>query len=399
MIDFVKLRINDNGFSQRLRENPLFDFVVEINPDTGEQKDGRRTAKFKNLKIVLFPSGLVEITGSLHKFANNGEHNYDSFTYQRLVHTIEEVAAGLEILPGCLNLHNVEFGININLDTSPSNFLDSILNYRFKLPDIRTFGGKGKLKEWQQQNYIVKVYDKKKQYRLYTNVLRFEVKTIAMIHLKSINIRTLADLLDVEKLKRLGVILSDTYKGLMIGEKLDKSQMSRSELRVYKNGMNPNFWYDLNERRKRNYYRKQFEQVIRKYGLNVGEKVYQLIEEKIEELLIFTEHLSDSSSQKLGHFTASNKEVKYPINLLPLHHSLDTYKRHCKVCGTPIEHRRKDAIFCEKKKCRNKDSNLRNNFKRRLMCSMNYSKLFEFKDVFKPFYTIPEQQDIQDIMV
>ncbi len=219
MIDFVKLRINDNGFAQRLRANHRFDFVGRINPDTGEQRDGRRTAEFKNLKIVLFPSGLVEVTGSLHKFANDGAHNYDSFTYQRLVQTIEEVQTGLEISPDHLSLHNVEFGVNINLDTPPSNFLDNILNYRFKLPDVRTFGGRGQLKEWQQQNYIVKMYDKKRQYRLDTNVLRFEVKTMAMVHLAGLEVRTLADLLDIEKLRRLGVELCETYKGLLVREK------------------------------------------------------------------------------------------------------------------------------------------------------------------------------------
>lgn len=219
MIDFVKVRINDKGFAQQLRQNPNFDFYGKINTDTGEEQDGKLTAELKNLTVKLYPSNLVEITGSLHKFANGGAHNYDAFSFGRLVETIGEVTALLNTSPDRVSLHNVEFGVNIVLDTSPSWFLDNVLNYRFKLPDMRTFGGNGYLKQWVQQNYIVKVYDKKHQYRLDTNVLRFEVKTMAMVHLAGVEVRTLADLMDGAKLRRLGVLLCE--KGFNDGRKVE----------------------------------------------------------------------------------------------------------------------------------------------------------------------------------
>lgn len=113
MIDYVKIRNRDNGFAERLRQNPNFEFFSKINPDTGEQRDGKQTAELKNLKVVLHSSGFVEVTGSLHVFANDGEHNYDAFTYSRLVETIGEVATLLDTTPDRLSLHNVEFGVNI----------------------------------------------------------------------------------------------------------------------------------------------------------------------------------------------------------------------------------------------------------------------------------------------
>ncbi len=180
--------------------------------------------------------------------------------------------------------------------------------------------------------------------------------------------------------------------------KLDTGQMSRPERRVYEQGMNPNFWRDLTNRKQRNYYRERFEQVIKKYGLGVCERVGQLIAEKVGELLPSSEILPDSQNQNLGHFTTSNKGVKLPINLTPLETPTSAYERLCKVCRTPIEHRRKDAIFCEKKQCRNKDSNLRNNPKRRLKHRIEQTELFDFREVFRPFYTILQQQDIRDIM-
>lgn len=362
-----------------------------MNPDTGEQKGDKLTAKSRDLKIVLYPSGMVEIKGSLHKYANNGIHNYDAFNYERLTETIREVAKMLDTAPELLPLHNVEFGVNILLDTSPKLFMDDVLNYRFKLTELRTFGGKGYLKQWVQQNYIVKLYDKKRQYLLNANVLRFEVKVMAMIHLEEVRVQTLADLLDVSKLRVLGVKLCETYKGLIIGEKLDTGQMSRPEQRIYEQGMNPNFWRDLTDRKQRHYYRERFEQVIKKYGTGIRETVGRLIAEKVEELLKTSDVLPDSQNKNIGHFTTSSKWVKRLNNSTPPQTPPTTSQRRCKVCGTPIEHRRKDAVFCEKKQCRNNDSNPRNNFKRRLYHSMNQTELFMFTEVFRP---TPQQREI-----
>lgn len=57
MIDFVKVRINDNGF---LRQNQNFDFVGKVNPETGEQKDGKLTAEIKNLGVMIVRSHVRE---------------------------------------------------------------------------------------------------------------------------------------------------------------------------------------------------------------------------------------------------------------------------------------------------------------------------------------------------
>ncbi len=284
MIDFVKVRNNDKGFAERLRQHPEFEFFGTVNTDTGEEQDGKRMAKVKNLEVVLFPSGFVEITGSLHVYANDGQHNCDAFNYARLVATIGEVATLLDTSPDRLTLHNCEFGVNVLLDTFPSRFMDNVLNYWYNLPEIRYFGGKGYLKQWEQQNYILKVYDKKRQCRLDTNILRIEVKAKKMKHLAGVEVRTLADLLDITKLRRLGVELCKTYEGLIIGEALDIVPMSRPERRIYEQGMNPNFWRDLTDRNQRKYNRKRFEQVLTKYGSGQRKTIGRLIVNSYESV-------------------------------------------------------------------------------------------------------------------
>jgi hypothetical protein len=211
MIIFVKIWINTRGLSEQLRKDTRLEFTADkINTETGEDHSGRRIATIRNLKIVINGSGMVEVTGSLHKYANGGEHNHDDFTFDRLQETVEEVSALLRTPPEKVTIHNIEFGVNIAIHTPPFRFLDNILNYRFRLPDVRSFGGRGYLKQWQHQNFIVKVYDKKQQYHLDTNTLRFEVKVMAMAYFKNVEVRTMADLLDSQKLAVLGVILRDT---------------------------------------------------------------------------------------------------------------------------------------------------------------------------------------------
>lgn len=285
MIDYVKVIIIDKKFARQLRQNPLFNFECLVNPDTGEQRDDTLRGELKNLKITIYSSGLVEVKGSLHKFANGGTHNYDVFTFERLSNTIAEVTQLLGIDPIRANLHNVEFGVNITLDYHPTTFLESILNYKFKLPDSRTFRGKGHLLQWEFQNYTVKAYDKKKQYRLDTNVLRFEVKSMSMKHLAKVGVSTLGDLLNIQKLRRLGDMLCDTFRHLVVGEKLNVSAMTKAEKRMYEQGMSPYFWRDMTDRKKRNYFRCRFEDIIKKYGSGMRETVEELIQNQIEGLL------------------------------------------------------------------------------------------------------------------
>lgn len=140
----------------RLRQSSSLSFFGRLKPDTGEIKD-RLTAEHRGLCITLFGSGLVEVQGSLHKYANNGHHNHDAFGYERLTQTIEEISQLLNTPPTAMELHNVEIGVNILPPIAPSVVLDSTLHYRYHLSDVRTFGGAGYLKQWVYQNYVFKL--------------------------------------------------------------------------------------------------------------------------------------------------------------------------------------------------------------------------------------------------
>ena len=87
MIDFIKLssRLNSTQVAD-LRSK--IDFFESINGSTfehekilanGKKVSYRSTGWIKNIKLELFPKGYVVLAGSLHKYYNDGKHNYNQF--------------------------------------------------------------------------------------------------------------------------------------------------------------------------------------------------------------------------------------------------------------------------------------------------------------------------------
>ena len=83
MIDYIKLssRLNETQMAD-LRSK--IDFIESINGSTGEPEtilpngmkvSYRSTGWTKNMKLVLFPKGYIEVSGSLHKHYNDGNQS------------------------------------------------------------------------------------------------------------------------------------------------------------------------------------------------------------------------------------------------------------------------------------------------------------------------------------
>ena len=74
MIDGIKLHIKNREYAKKLLNNESFEFVSNVNNNTGEISK-RSMAKYKNITIIIYDSGTVLIKGFLHKFSNDGKHN------------------------------------------------------------------------------------------------------------------------------------------------------------------------------------------------------------------------------------------------------------------------------------------------------------------------------------
>jgi hypothetical protein len=92
------------------------------------------------------------------------------------------------------------------------------------------------------QQFIIKTYDKSKQYNQTSQLLRVEDKYLKMAELNSIGINYLSDLLNHEIYMKLGQILIDTWNEILyIDQTVNIEKLTLKQREDYKNWINPNW--------------------------------------------------------------------------------------------------------------------------------------------------------------
>jgi len=74
----------------------------------------------------------VRLQGSLHKYRNEGRHNYDNFTSLEVAKVVQELQERFEIDIYKTFLNNVEFGVNVVLPFGVHVVLDNLITYKGK---------------------------------------------------------------------------------------------------------------------------------------------------------------------------------------------------------------------------------------------------------------------------
>jgi hypothetical protein len=293
MIDFIKVQLID--FDRRLLEsNPLLDFYDVVNTDTGEirttNKDGKKrtpckSASYQGLEFRIFDSGTILLKGSLHKYWNQGLHNYNDFYYSALRKVLLDIERTFSISPKQMKLRVVELGVNITPPYPTLKIINYLINHRRKQFEWVCLNGKGHYKQACHSQFYVKVYDKAKQYRekynIIDDILRFEIKVIKMEKLKELNIKTLDDLVNID-FSILGDILVKEWESILFYD--FTIQSNSKSLDKY---MNPNYWMELVEEQRSSAYNKHFAKlktITQEHSLHVQDKISSLIKEKCIEL-------------------------------------------------------------------------------------------------------------------
>lgn len=388
MIDFVKIWIRNAQTVNGLQYNPVLDFTGTHSRASGEIHDYPITARYKNLEFAIKSATFAQISGSLHKFWNNGTNEND-FTFPDLCKTIRNICETFQINPLNATIHNLEFGVNIHPDINATVFLKQVISYRLKTPSKPIDRKEGYFIEFELQDYFYKLYDKGKQYRT-ENTLRIEIKAMKSRCLDFARINTLADLLNLHKLHFLGQKLDKTFQDVILYDNTIKlAGLPQRMQKTLRDGRNPKYWEHLNQTSGNDLVRQRrarFKLLVKKYGkLNLPETIGRLIYEKWNELLKTNTKLTSDISgwlaemnKKPSRFSPTLESANFhgfhPLSIvgkpLPLP---DPVKRRCKSCGRDISHQRKNSLFCSAKyvgemaakRCRNMNSNPRNHFKYR----------------------------------
>lgn len=371
MIDYVKLEINSKSVAEAIRKNALLDFHTDVKNETGEEL--RLIAKFKETKIFVYPNHRTLIEGSLHKYFNSGEHNYNDFSFKNLTDTINELCETFNFTPMEAYLRGFEYGVNINTSINPNRFLEMIVCYgNQSVNKMNISGGKGIY--CRKTNDVVKVYNKGFQYKQKQNILRIEDKIIRMRRIKYLNIKSLHDLTQANNLTELGTMLSEMFDNLIIHEPIKTEGLTTAKKRIYEQCGNPREWESIN--RNQRYKRlKQYNELIKENSIyRVKETIATQIAEKWEYLL----KKGDEYTTIENH----NKGDKHTGSIACIHNpkvseSNNLKERRCLTCGRDISKQKKGSRFCseklfgkEVKQCRNNVSNPKNNLRKRVKKSI-----------------------------
>lgn len=198
-IDFIKAEVI--GLSKSVFENnPLLDFICKVSTGTGEVFEDNKEAHYKNLKIQIFKSGRIWISGSIHVYYNDGKHNYNDMNQTCFEKALKQLKKDLFIEPANLKILNLEWGFNITPPTTSNYILDRVIQH---LSVNKTVGIdckiEGKYIQFKHSNYILKLYNKGLQYKLNKEVLRIEIKRINWSKYRALDIYTLEDFMNHDK--------------------------------------------------------------------------------------------------------------------------------------------------------------------------------------------------------
>jgi len=280
MIDFIKNHYRDkSNFEPFMLNEQNFENVYKtVEYHTGEIKYPYRTSYESMDYGVSQKTGYIK--NSLHKFynviKNNGDHNYNDFTYSNLCESIDLLLKKMVDVES-RRITQLEFGWNITTSVPAEEIIRrNILMHNYKsVNHNRKFYGQGEFKQFDHHNYFIKIYDKAKQYKkefkLKQNILRFELKFTKAIEFQKAGVFNLLDLKDKSKLRKLFILLLRRFDELTIIDDIGLNLMNSQDMNNYSKYLNPRFWESLSEQGKRqskSRYKKDFERIQKEFNLN-----------------------------------------------------------------------------------------------------------------------------------
>lgn len=294
LIDFIKIIIKDLKPSI-LEANHLLDFYDNINTTTGEIKTKNRlgqqitpfkTAFYNGLEFKIYETGLITLSGSLHKYWNNGEHNYNDFDLTSVLCVLKDLKSKFNIVAENSVLKCLEIGINIIPSIPTNEVLKHCFLHKTKPFEDLKNSDEGKYKQAQHSQYIIKIYNKALHYRskgfdIKDEILRFEIKYTKMQKLNEKDIYSLQDLINYGIHKFKNELLNEFNSILFYDNTI------RSKSKSISNYKNPIYWSDLVTNKQKdlfNYHRKQLRELTSKNSDKIQEGIGQIMSEKIDLL-------------------------------------------------------------------------------------------------------------------
>ena len=167
-------------------QHPLLEFQNLLNTTTGELSI-KSNAFYRGLEFKIYditektPYKRLTIEGSLHKYWNNGAHNFNDFGINEIQEVKQDLKETFNIdFNNCL-LKQLEIGINILPPVKTKQILRYCLIHKTsQLKSIYT-KDEGNYIQTKNQRHFIKLYDKRTHYvnkgfEIDTEIFRIEKK-------------------------------------------------------------------------------------------------------------------------------------------------------------------------------------------------------------------------------
>jgi hypothetical protein len=401
VIDGIKIHCKLVDFSDWKSKTGI-SFDVPTDTDTGAMRGHNQKknpdnvtythqGKFETYQLKVIETHIGDkhinynliIAGSLHKNYFGGK-NYKRFGYDDMQTEIKHLCVSLHLQLGKCAIQNLEIGVNIQIpfEVTPyinkSVLLHSVVSFQNYVPDKKGFV-LGRVATHSQHS--IKCYDKGAQNALGYPLMRFEDRVTKMQYLKKYGIITLADLTIYEKVDALREVILNAWDNVLIYEPdiyQEKLSLTSNQHKLLIEGKNRDYWERLKNERPGffNKQRAKFKQFMLAYS---AFKTHQCIKDLIHTewtvllktgtILPGVKHLANNANG--NNFTVKVKGKKVPLPEIVLNFNS---QRICASCGRDISLQHPKSKYCSAKvageqgahKCRNKNSNPRNNYSRQL---------------------------------
>jgi hypothetical protein len=350
MIDFIKIVIYNYDLIQRVWNNQNLIYQSEEKRLFNDEIKEIRRKTFKGLTFTLFDKRL-EITGSLHKFFNNGVHNATDFSFLSCIHVVMKLETILELnLEQCF-IVNLEYGLNLIPGKSVKNVVTWLKfherNEFRNFPELEYAKQSGSFKDGKINTYkTIKAYAKGLEPfggKCYgdTNTFRFEVKSKQSKYIRELGIENLSDLLNLGVYETLSDKIIKEWNNVLILE----SSLLKNDKKLNKYS-SIDFWEEsLQEyRNKFSNDKNRFFKLLENYPENIHSEISNLIKTKLES---FKNELKNGANSTPHLYSDKNKNGA--ISNYVKMESAPQKNIYCIVTGLQIHNQRPGTKYLSEK--------------------------------------------------
>lgn len=285
MLCGIRLKLDSRSISE-LDQNPNLDFKSQFGRETGDIETTRIWSE-EGITIVIKNANHGIIKGSLHKFKNAGQHNYDDFTWAQVFETINKLSNRIGIDVTYLKILRLECGMNLKCDINPDIILSGLVMHKgtvFKNQYV--FPGTHYV--CHHEPYDCKCYNKSTQYpNAPKNLLRIEYSANRSRPLNNIGIYTLEDLSSEHHMIMLiELLVFDLWSNIIFIDPKTKryqTECSKEKLKISR-WLNPKFWAE-SSRLTRSRELKRYTDFRNKNDFSLQEDIELTLSTKVNEMI------------------------------------------------------------------------------------------------------------------